>query len=178
MRCEAIPARMPGPSAIHQNHKPRELRRRVMLRARMRANLAWSDACILNVSSRGLMINAATRGSLQGNVVELWHGEHVIVATVVWQKGTRAGLQSESAVPVDDVLALSHAPALQLTAAEWPQVERRKKPRNPDQSRSIARAIEFAGIVVIAASLAAGAFTLVNEAFARPLSHVEAALAG
>lgn len=162
---------MPGPCATRQRQKPRELRRRVMLHTRMRANLMWCDACILNVSTRGLMINASCRASLQGNVIELWRGEHVIVATVVWQKGTHAGLQSEDLISVDDLLALSHVSALEPTAGEWPWIERRKKPRSVVQKRSRGRAVEFAGVVT-AASLAACGFALVEEAFVHLLRYI------
>ena len=149
-----------------------------MLRARMRASSGWSDACILNVSSRGVMINAPSVVALQGNVIELWHGEHVIVGQVVWRKGTRAGLQAEQRIPVDDILALSHSPALQLTAGAWPHTERRKRPRDGELSRLQGRAVEFAGVIAIAGVLAMSAFTLFEQAFGRPMRYVEAAIGG
>lgn len=40
-------------------------------------------------------------------MVEIWHGEQVIVARVVWRKGTRAGLRSEQLVPVEELTRLS-----------------------------------------------------------------------
>lgn len=147
-----------------------------MLRTRMRTNWGWSDACILNVSSRGLMINAGAAQALTDGRIEIWHGEHVIIASVVWRKGTRAGLQCEERVPVDDILLLSRAPSLQLTAGQWPSVERRKRPRSPDDNRIRARAIEFAGVAIITVSFAAGALVMAEHAFARPLGYVEAAL--
>jgi hypothetical protein len=147
-----------------------------MLRARMRSMSGWSDACILNVSSRGLMINAPSACAAKDSTIELWHGEHVIVATVVWRKGSRAGLHAEARVPVDDLLALSRSPSLQVTAGQWPQVDRRKTARTQDESRYRGRAIEFVAAVIIAISLAVGAFQLVEQSFARPLSTVQQAL--
>ena len=162
-----------------KSQRPRELRRRVMLRARMRAGAAWRDACILNVSSRGLMINAPHAASgLLGSTVEVWHGERLIVAEVVWSRGTRAGLRSADPVPVEDILALSSASSLQLTAAPWPQVERRKRSRSHDESRVRARALEFAAITAIAAFLGLGALALVQQALAQPLQSVRVALTG
>lgn len=155
--------------------RSRELRRRVMLRARLRASSGWSDTCILNVSSRGLMIHAAGSAS-KGSTIELWHGEHRIVATVVWRKGSQAGLRTEEPVPVEDILALGSGPSLQLTAGPWPQVDRRKAPRTSDDARPRGRAIEFAGIGIIAASLAIGVSGMVEEALAKPLGTVVAAL--
>ena len=165
--------------AISGSRKPRELRRRVMLRARLRAGSGWSDACILNVSSRGLLINATTTASAQaGNMIEVRHGDHVIVAEVMWRKGTRAGLRTEARVPVEEIMALCNAPSLQLTATQWPQVDRRKKARSHDESRLRSRAIEFAGIAIVAVWLATGVFAMVQQAFAQPLARVEQALGG
>ena len=136
----------------------------------------WSDACILNVSSRGLMINAPAALAAKGSTIELWHGDRVIVATVVWRKGSRAGLQADDRVPVDDILALSSSTTLQLTAAPWPAVDRRRKPRAEDDSRLRARRFEFAATVLIGASLVGAAVMMIEQAFARPLDYVRSAL--
>lgn len=148
----------------------------MLLPARLRASTGWSDACILNVSSRGLQINSSH--AVQGTLVEIWYRDQVIVARVVWRNGSRAGLQAEDRVPVEELMTAGQAPALQLTAAQWPQVDRRKRPRTHDQSRLRSRAIEFAGIIAIAVSLAGGVFAMVGQAFARPMAVVEAALGG
>lgn len=160
--------------------RPRELRRRVMLRARIRAGAVWNDTCILNVSSRGLMINASTAAHAQkGSKIELRHGDHVILAEVVWRDGRRAGLRSDERVPVEEIMALSNAPSLQLTAAgQWPDVDRRRRPRRQVDSRTRSRAIEFAGVAAVAVCLSGAAFVLVDQAFARPMAYVEAALGG
>jgi hypothetical protein len=149
-----------------------------MLRARLRGLSGWSDACILNVSSRGLMINAPAASAAQGSTIELWHGEHLIVGTIVWRRGTRAGLQSEERIPVDAILAMGQSSSLQLTAPSWPEVERRKTPRTHDHSRLRGRALEFAGVAIVAVSLASGMVVLVTQALATPLHHVRAALGG
>jgi hypothetical protein len=132
----------------------------------------------LNVSSRGLLINASAVATSQGSTIELWHGDHLIVATVVWRKGTRAGLRAEDKIAVDQILALSKGSSAQLTAGEWPYAERRKKPRSAGESRIRARATQFASLSVIAASLAAIALAVVLEAFAQPMAAVTAALNG
>lgn len=109
----------------------------------------------------------------RGAEVELRRGDHVIVARVVWRDGGRAGLRSEERVPIDDIVTLGQSPALQLTAASG---ERRKHRRPGERSRIQGRAIEFAGVLVIAVSLAGAGFTMVESAFARPLAVVAAAL--
>lgn len=166
-----------SPPITSKREKPRELRRRVMLGARMRTSAGWSDANILNVSSRGLMINA-TAASALGGKVEIWHGDHLIVAEVVWRKGSRAGLRCEDRVPVEDILAVTAGASLQLTAAKWPQVERRKRPRSEDADRLRGRAFEFAGVVLIAVALGFCTLTFMQQAFAAPMHAVSVALGG
>jgi hypothetical protein len=144
----------------------------VVVSARLRHGTSWTDACILNISSRGLMIHTG-RPIARGHEVELRRGAHVIVARVVWRDGARAGLQAEQRVPVEEIMTLGKSPSLQLTAVSG---ERRRNPRIEDRSRLRGRTIEFAGVVIIAVSLAGAGLTMVQQAFARPLAVVEAAL--
>ena len=156
-----------------QGRKPRELRRRVVVPARLRHGASWSDTCILNISSRGLMIHTG-RPIPEGTQVEVRRGDHLIVARVMWRDGGRVGLKTEEPLPVEEIMTLGQSPSLQLTAAPG---ERRRHPRPEDRSRLRGRAIEFAAVVAIAVSLAGGALYMVEAAFARPLAFVSAALA-
>ena len=141
--------------------------------ARLRHGASWSDACILNISSRGMMIHSG-RPLAEGARVELRRGEHVIIACVVWRDGARAGLQSEERVPIEQIVTLGKTPAPQLAAAS---AERRKRLRAKDDSRHRGRTIELAGVLVVAISLTAAGLMMVEAAFARPLATVAAALA-
>src|SRR5690348_5809364 len=85
-------------------HKPRELRRRIVAAARLRDENCWSDASILNVSSRGLQIHT-TRPLQQGSWVEVRRGDLAISAQVVWRNGARAGLRSDGRIPVEALAA-------------------------------------------------------------------------
>lgn len=163
--------------ARNPRHKPRELRRRVMLPARMRTAAGWSDACILNISSRGLLIHAG-RPFGPGSLIELRHHDHTILARVIWRDGAKAGLQAEDRLPIERILSSSSSPALQLTATRYKGPERRRRPRTHEQSRHQSRMFEFAGLVVVAVVVAWTAFTLVSEALARPLAAVQTALTG
>src|SRR5438270_4661112 len=95
--------------------RPREERRRVVLPAQLRAGASWNDACILNTSSRGLMVHM-TSPPPQGSYVELRKGPHVIVARVIWSDDQKAGLCSQDPIVVDHVVSASSAAQLQLTA--------------------------------------------------------------
>jgi hypothetical protein len=155
-----------------RNQRPRELRRRVVVPARLRHGSSWSDACILNVSSRGLMIHTG-RQLAKGSHVEICRGDYVILARVVWRDGGRAGLRSEDRLPIEEIVMLGQSPVVPSTPANG---ERRKRPRPENSSRIRGRAIEFAGVLVIAVSLAGAGVTMVESAFARPMALVSAAL--
>ena len=163
------PRRKPGKQA-------RELRRRVVLPARLRTDTQWSDTCILNISSRGLMIHSG-RPLSHGNAVELRRGEHVIVARVVWRDGARVGLHSDERLPVEEILSFGTAQTLRLVAADGALIERRRQPRPAaDDARLRGRALQFIGILAIAVSLAISIWVMAERAFARPLGLVENAL--
>ena len=157
------------------HHRPRELRRRVIMPARLRSCSGWTDACILNISSRGLLVHSARTGP-QGSLVELWRGEHVIVARVVWQDGARAGLQTEDRLPVEQILSLNASSAMTLTAAQPVAGNDAVPQRRRSDRRSQGRMIEYAGVVVIACSLAVTAFDLVIETLGKPMALIEQAL--
>jgi hypothetical protein len=164
--------------ATRSKHRPRELRRRVMVLARVRSGAEWGDARILNVSSRGLLIQTA-RPVPKGSLVEVLRGEHLIMARVVWSSAGRSGLRSEQLLPVEDILSLQQAAALQLIASNGVIHERRRRPRSvPSDARLRGRAMEFLGIGVIAASLAATIWGMAEYALASPLAQVAAALGG
>lgn len=153
----------------------RESRVKTMLPARMRSQAGWSDACILNVSSRGLMVYS--NGTAQpGSFVEIRRGSQLVVARVVWRKNGRMGLWSPDKVHVHEILSDSGVAAVvQSTAAA---VERRRIPRTQDQSRARARAMEFLTTVLIATGLAGWAVLYVHEVMARPMTVVRATLGG
>jgi hypothetical protein len=155
-----------------KTQRPRELRRRVVVPARLRHGASWSDTCILNLSSRGLMIHTS-RPISRGIEVEIYRGDHVILARVVWRDGARAGLQSSDRVPVEEILTLGQSPALQITAV---QAERRKRSRREEQSRLRGRALEFAGVVIVGVSFAGCAVGMVQQAIAVPMAVIASAL--
>jgi hypothetical protein len=139
----------------------------------LRHGASWSDACILNISSRGLMIHTG-RPLSRGTEVEIRRGDHIIIARVVWRDGGRAGLKSDDRVPIEQIVTLGQSPALQLTAAGG---ERRKRPRTGSDSRMVGRSIELAGTLLVALALAGAGQRMIQSAFARPLSAVSARLA-
>lgn len=159
--------------------KPREERQKVMIKARMRSGVAWHDVCILNLSLHGVGIQSAEPPE-RGTYVEIRRGSQVIVARVAWSKGHRAGLRSQDAIfipaIVNDVGTASATPRMM----GGQPIERRVRPRGTqqrhDHSRLMGRALEFACFAIAAGAVAMTAFGTVEEALARPLSQIGAAL--
>ena len=145
-----------------------------MLPARLRSQSGWSDACILNISSRGLLIysNAAAQ---PGSFVEVRRGGQLVIARVVWRKNQRIGLCSPDPVHVEDIIAADSAAAA-VPVAAGAAIERRRIPRDPDRSRSRGRAVEFVALVLVGGALAFAAMVSVEESLARPLASVGSAL--
>jgi hypothetical protein len=143
----------------------------------MRTDSTWLDACILNISSRGVMIHVS-RGAPDGDTVELRRGHHVIIGRVVWRDGSRAGLHSDERLPVDEILSLSQAPAFQLTAGLGCIERRQQSRREHEESRLRGRWLEFASAGVVGASIAAALFSIVSSVLAGPLQAVRIALGG
>ena len=159
--------------------KAREERQKVMIRARMRSGVSWHDVCILNLSTRGLGIQAATPPE-RGAYVEIRRGTHVIVARVMWAKGHRAGLHAQDAIFIKALLGEAAANDKGAPAAAYPNVERRRAPRSAEQkheeSRLVARMTEFACIGVAVLALGITLFGTVEQALAKPLTQIRQAL--
>ena len=145
--------------------------------ARLRMGASWSDACILNVSSRGVLIHVP-QPPQRGSYVELRRGNQVIIGRVMWSKGSRAGLRAQDRVPVEAILTSKASQGFRLTAPGGTPVERRRSARTHEQSRSRSRAFEFASIAALGAVLSITLVSVVSRAVAEPLSRVRTALSG
>jgi hypothetical protein len=163
--------------------RPREERRKTVLRARLRTDLGWSDVTIGNVSSRGLMLQCMT--PLQRNsFIEVRHRHVCIVGRIVWTHGVKCGVRTQDVVDIAGLL--SHAPQKRRKAGEERRATPRRRPLRaplPDAvetaaaSRRFARAFDWT-IMVIAAG-AAGIF-LAQSAWSvldAPMTRATAALA-
>jgi hypothetical protein len=65
----------------------------VLAKARMRHGNAWSDVCLVNLSSRGAGLQCATPPG-PGSYVEIKRGSNVvIVGRVAWSHGHRFGIR-------------------------------------------------------------------------------------
>ncbi len=161
--------------------RPREPRRNVLIKARMRVGASWSDICIRNTSSRGLLVQAGTPPQ-RGTYVEVRRGPSVIVARCVWVREDKCGLRTQERVTIDEIN--SQSAKVKFVASTWarPGMERRSPDRasetRHDQNRMLARISEFAVVVSLGGFLAYVAAASLQEAFARPISVATAAIGG
>jgi hypothetical protein len=139
--------------------KPRRgNRHKVLIRARLRGENGAREACILDLSARGLLVTASDappRGAFVELVAQADQGLHVLVGQVEWSSGRRFGLTLYESLDLSVWVGLS-APAV----APAPVVRRH------DAARDLGRGIEFWVIVALAmlgalwvAHIAAGQFT-------------------
>lgn len=157
-----------------QSFKHREQRQPVVLQARIRGDRGWGDACILNVSSRGLLAYSHSPAE-PGSIVELRRGEQVIVAQVMWRQHRRIGLRSQDPLKVEEIVSGSKSANLEISA---PQIElaRYRTVRREEESRARGRLGEFASLVLVGAALAGLGYTVAAEMLSAPLARVSAAL--
>lgn len=160
--------------------KPRAPRRKVMIKARMRLGASWGQVCILNISERGLGMQAAAP-PVRGTYVEVRRGHHALIGCVTWAKGHRFGVRTQDCIAIDTIIGepdLSQLPANEEAAAA--PFERRAAPRpaseRAERNRYLGRGLEFSFLVLLGISAAALAFETVHEALAAPISNVSAAL--
>ena len=155
--------------------KQRDPRRKVLIDARLRQDCGWSDARILNISRRGLMVRAG-KAPARGAYVEICRGTHRIVARVVWVSQDRFGLRTQDAIAVDAVVAGEGQ------SPPAPANDRRALPRQPSPEdraeghRRWSRRIEFAAVSLFVAAAAILAFDAVRDTLSKPLNRVEVTL--
>ena len=149
-----------------------------MIGARLRHNRGWSDARILNLSSRGLLVRVSETPP-SGSYVEICRGTHRIVARVVWADNDRFGAHSQDAIAVDAIIGGDDAAPAPAADAGGDRRRTRRLPslsERQEKSRRRSRQLEFICVTVFGCAAAAYAFDTVRETLSKPLSMVEARL--
>ena len=156
--------------------KPREPRQKVLVRARNKTGAGWHDGCILNVSSRGLMLQAADPPP-RGSYLEIRRGALVIVARVMWTKSHRFGVKSQDALPVEAIISDVEVPVTGegVRVGERRQAGRVQQPA-ATRSRQQGRAIEYVFAAALAVAAAGFVASEVYGLLSVPIETVTAAL--
>jgi hypothetical protein len=146
------------------------------MKARLRWGAYWGDACILNISSQGMMIQTG-RVAPEGSIVELHRGDHVILARVVWRDGLKAGLRTDDRLPVDQILSAGDRGPVQLVTSDGAIVERRTKARSEaGDAREFGKKLEFVGACVLVLVFAFLVGLAVFDILATPMAQIDHAL--
>ena len=147
----------------------------MLVPARMQAGGRWRDACILNISSRGLLLHSSDAPGA-GSYLEIRRGQHVMVARVVWSEAERFGVHTQDWLPVDAIVR-DLPPTGAAKAGETRFVERRRQSReNHERSRQAGRWLEYAAFAMGGMIAASSAYGAVSMAMARPMAELDAAL--
>lgn len=161
--------------------KPREQRVRVVVPCRLQHDGRWADACIHNISSRGLLV-AADVAPAPGSYVDIRRGTLVIIGRVCWRKDRFFGLRTQDRVSVD---ALVGEP--RRTTAPTGTPERRAEARHRadaevaeriERHRRLSSLLQYGSLV---GAVAIGALIAASQVFSLlsgSLGTVSAALAG
>ncbi|MBA3510471.1 MAG: PilZ domain-containing protein [Sphingomonas sp.] len=144
----------------------------------MRVGAGWDDARILNISLRGLMIQAESPPPKRGSYVELRRGPRIIIGRVVWANQHRFGLWTQDPLDVESIIALPAGDTKEgASSSATVAVERRSVVRRNsaafERSRQWSRAFEFVCITVFAVTGCLVAFGAVAQLFVVPLAAVE-----
>jgi hypothetical protein len=95
----------------------------------------------------------------------------------MWSEAGRAGLQTEERLPVEDMLSLKQPRPPHLIASNGTLLDRSGRRRAMAHNRNVSgRAIEFVGVLVIGAVLAASGWGMAESALAAPLARLQAVL--
>lgn len=171
-------------AALQMNVRPREARRKVLIPSRMRVGADWTDVCIHNMSSYGMLVGGDDAPAA-GSYVDIRRGSHVIIGRVVWKKDRFFGVRTQDRLDIDGLInepRIAKRPQAQQTEAE-----RRAQSRllaeaviadKVEKSRKLSSALQFGLMMVAGLAVSAIAASEVYDVLAEPLSTVGAAMGG
>lgn len=163
--------------------RKREPRKSVQIGVRLKDDAGWSDAQILNVSSRGVMA-LCTDPPVRGSYVEIRRGTYLMIGRVAWTGTDRIGVHVRERIAIEDLLEPvtpgRRAPRPAATSVQM-RLHQPRKPSTEERtaaSHRFARAFNFVAIGIVAGGMAIFASDVASDALAEPLSHVANALEG
>jgi hypothetical protein len=147
----------------------------------MRVAHGWRDANILNLSSRGMLVQSGSGSAPQrGSYLEICRGRHIIVARVVWTQNDVFGIRTQDPLPAAQLIREPDAAPPSAQPAVAVSVDRRSSGRSGESrheaSRRRGRAMEFGSLTLLGGAVALLLFASVGELIARPIAMVQTAL--
>ncbi len=153
--------------------RAREHRRKVLIRAKLRAGGLPIDACIRDISSKGLMVQTKVPPP-RGTYVEIIAGNQTIVGRVVWGTDMRFGILTRDKLPIDMIVGELRGPVARQGADPKPTPMLRPAviTRAPAFRRSHARALEFTVLILFALAMIATIASASYQTLARPFESI------
>ena len=154
--------------------KPREDRRPVSVRARLRTEAGWSDVTIGNVSSRGLLLRCVSPPP-QRAYIEVRHQGVCIVGRIVWTSGGHCGVRAQDRIDVAGLLSPASRPSKPVAndrrAASRPTDRPGRPPpaERAEASRRFSRLFDFAAVALAVTCAAGIAANVAFDAFSAPI---------
>jgi hypothetical protein len=158
--------------------RAREQRRKVLIRAKVRAGGLPIDACIRDISSKGLMIQAKVPPP-RGTYVEIVTPSHTIVGRVVWGRDMKFGISTQDKLHIDMIVGERREP--NAPAAPDPRLNAAFTPAQPRAAafrRSHAKALEFAALILFGLMMVGALGMASYQTLAQPFSSVAERLQG
>ncbi|HJO65737.1 hypothetical protein [Sphingomonas sanguinis] len=164
-------------------YKNREARRQVLIPCRMKSVRGWGDACIHNISSRGMML-ACDDPLEPGEYVDIRRGRQVVIGRVIWRRDRFSGIRTQDVISAD---VLVNEPRLEGRPAQREADGDRRDPRQRlvseidaarrmERSRSISSALQFGAIGLFGLAAAATIAVQVGHMLTDPTQRINQAL--
>ncbi len=164
-------------------YKNREARRQVLIPCRIKSVRGWGDACIHNISPRGMMI-ACDDPLAPGEYLDLRRGRQVVIGRVVWRRDRFSGVRTQDVISAD---ALVSEPRLEARPTGTRRSEDRATlrqsmageidaARRMERSRSISQAMQFGALGLFGLVAAATVAMQVSHVLAAPAAQITQAL--
>jgi hypothetical protein len=168
--------------------RKRDPRHQTLLVARMRAEGAWTDVQVRNISRRGMLLST-DQTLARGTCIELRRAHYTIIGRVVWSQTGHVGVFTQNPLDIPGLLTISRGGAVPRPEASEPgqkpwspdQSDRRATPRAPDRAGNSERFsswIQFGALGLAAVLAATFIATEVGEKLAAPFRIASAAVDG
>jgi hypothetical protein len=164
-------------------YKNREARRQVLIACRMKSVRGWGDACIHNISSRGMMV-ACDDPLEPGEYVDIRRGRQVVIGRVIWKRDRFSGIRTQDVISADALVnepRLESRPAPRDAGGDRRHARQRivseiDTARRIERSRAISGTLQFGALGLFGIAAAATIAVQVGHALAQPAQQIERAL--
>jgi hypothetical protein len=171
-------------TALQSGLRQREPRVKVVVPCRVNTDGAWSDACIHNVSSRGLLVAGAKDAPAVGSYVDIRRGSLIMIGRVMWRKDRYFGVRVQDRI--DPKTLVSEPQGRRKTTRDDGEASRSFRAlahegniaRKVERSRALAAAFQSSLLILGGGGAAVFVAIEMYEALATPMETLKHAMGG